>query len=91
MTKFDIEFNFKPRICSKSNFKTYLILPLPIKLLLCIIDLDQGSKVIIFESFFNIFKASVVFEAAGEIAKIGLKSSCITKFNFIKSMKHTVY
>jgi hypothetical protein len=36
-------------------------------------DLDQGSKMIIFESILTTFKASSVFEAAGTLLKIGLR------------------
>jgi hypothetical protein len=38
----------------------------------CFDDLDQGSEMILFESILTTFIVSVVFEAAGEVAKIGL-------------------
>jgi hypothetical protein len=37
----------------------------------CFTDLDQGSEMTIFELILTTFTASIIFEAAGEVAKIG--------------------
>ena len=48
---------------------------------------------IIFESFFTTFEASVIFEAAGAVAKIGasLKPNHHMQFSLPKSVKRSVY
>ena len=52
----------------------------------CVTDIDEQSQIIIFKSLLTTFEASVIFEAAELLAKIGL-SLTLTRHNYVSQSK----
>ena len=57
----------------------------------CVTDIDEQSQIIIFKSLLTTFEASVIFEAAELLAKIGLSHNYVSQSKAFPKSRYTLY